>query len=50
MKKVYNNPMVNVLAIDAEDIITASNPKLNLIEEDDPQYGMNQSMGKIQFK
>ena len=48
MKKVYNNPMVNVLAIDAEDIITASTSKLNLIE-DDPQYGMNQSMGKIKF-
>lgn len=24
MKKVYNNPIVNVLAIDAEDIITTS--------------------------
>lgn len=50
MKKVYNNPMVNVLAIDAEDIITASGLKTMAIGDGHENDGnMVAGMGDFDF-
>lgn len=44
MKKIYNNPTLKVLAVDAEDIITASGYTLKFDEENPNGYGNSRTM------